>query len=444
MMKKYQVSEITNQIKSVLTQTFQESVIVVGEISNFSASPSGHFYFSLKDEKSQIKVVFFKRFIPLLRDYRPKNGDKVEVMGDLTVYEPDGTYQLMGKKIEYDSAGDFYKKFEETKKKLESEGLFENKKPIKEIIKNIALVTSPTGAAVKDFLTTLRKNSVGVNVHIWPAQVQGSSAILEIVNTIKMINMCKFKYDILILMRGGGSLEDLIIFNDEKLARAINSSEIPTVSAIGHERDFTICDFVSDLRVSTPTAAGEYVSGAYLNKASFVNEQTYRIISSYNRLLNNRLLLLDKLFSILDSKSPKKIIRYKITLTENLMERLSRNILHKTKDLHNKLSMKISDLGYRSPLKKIQNEKHKLEIFLGDIKNSFIRMLNDRKVFLEKNIERLMLLNPENILERGYAIVYSNKTPVTSVDNIKLEDNIEIKLKNGYIDALVTGKKRRS
>ena len=440
-MKKYQVSEITKQIKSVLVQTFQESVIVVGEVSNFSESPSGHFYFSLKDEKSRIRVVFFKRFISLLGDYKPKNGDKVEVLGEITVYEPDGTYHLMGKKIEYDSAGDFYKKFEETKKKLESEGLFDKKRPIKKIVKNIGLMTSPTGAAVKDFLSTIKKNRVSLNIHIWPVQVQGDSAIPEIINTIKKINSCGFKYDVLILMRGGGSLEDLIIFNDEKLARTLKSSNIPTISAIGHERDFTICDFVADLRVSTPTAAADYISRGYLDTISFVNENVYKVSSLYNRLVNHRLLLLDKILSVLDSRNPLKIIRYKITLAENLMERLSSIMLHKIKVLFQELLMQNSSLELKSPLKKVQHEKYRLETLTKEIKNIFIKMLDDRNLFLEKHLERLNLLNPENILERGYAIVYSGEAPVASADRVKLEDNIQIKFKDGWIDAFVTGKK---
>lgn len=441
MIKKYQVSEITNQIKHLLENTFQESVIVAGEISNFSSSPSGHLYFSLKDEKSQIKVVFFKRFVSLLRDYKPKNGDRVEVMGDITVYEPDGTYQIMGKKIEYDSAGKFYKIFEETKKKLEAEGLFENKKAVKEIVKNIALFTSPTGAAIKDFLATLKKNRTGVNVHLWPVQVQGNSAIPEIIKSIKKANRYPEKYDLLVLMRGGGSLEDLIIFNDEGLARALNSSKIPTMSAIGHERDFTICDFTADLRVSTPTAAGEYISGAYLKKANLINEWIYKTISSFNGILAYRLIVLDKFLSVLDSKNPKKIIENKLLSVDNHIKNLNDKIRYRIKDLKNSLSLMLSSIESKSPLKKIGIQKHLLEILLNDQKNRITIKLTGKNVLLEKNIERLKLLNPENVLERGYAIVYSGKLPVTSADKVRLEDNIEIKLKNGYIDAFVTGKK---
>ena len=168
-MKKFTVTEITRQIKNVLSTTFNEPVVVVGEISNFSMSPSRHAYFTLKDENSQIKVVFFNRLL-MLNKYKPKNGDKVEVIGDLTVYEADGVYQIVARKVTYSTEGEFYKKFEETKKILEAEGLFDRKRGIPKIVKRVAVLTSPTGAAIKDFIKVLKNNNIALTIDIWPVQ----------------------------------------------------------------------------------------------------------------------------------------------------------------------------------------------------------------------------------------------------------------------------------
>ncbi|MCA1980793.1 MAG: exodeoxyribonuclease VII large subunit, partial [Calditerrivibrio sp.] len=247
-MKQFTVTEITRVLKNLIESNFDGIVSVEGEISNLSISPSGHLYFVLKDENAQIKVALFKKFILLNRGYTPKNGDSVIVYGELTVYEADGNYQIIARKIEYREIGIFYKKFEETKKKLEAEGLFDKiiKKKIPDIIEKVAVITSPNGAAFKDFMKILRDNKVPLEVHLWGVQVQGAQAVNEIVTALD--NVSRYgNYDLVILMRGGGSLEDLAIFNDEFIARGVSNQKNPTITAIGHERDTTIVDFVADM-----------------------------------------------------------------------------------------------------------------------------------------------------------------------------------------------------
>lgn len=443
-MNKLTVTEITQQIKFLLESNFSSHICVVGEISNLSFSPTGHIYFTLKDDSAQIKVVFFKRY-NLANNYKLKQGDKVEVIGNLSVYENDGVYQIIARKVVYDSAGDFYKKFEETKRVLEKEGLFDKdkKKPIPKIIKNVAVLTSPGGAAIRDFLQTLRNNYVGLSVDIWPVQVQGSQAIRDIILSLRALNRYCDNYDVAILMRGGGSLEDLIIFNEEALAREFFSLKIPTISAIGHERDFSICDFVADLRVSTPTAAAETLSRPYIDLRREVSENIKNLKRSIENKIDKHYQLFDKFLSLISFKNPSNIIKFKKNMLHKYISNIISSINIKVMDN----SMLNNDLMYRiltkNPEVKIGEYKNYLNLLQVNINGNILRKLEANKYRHSFLMEKMKLLNPENILERGYAIVYKGKLPVGSASDINLEDSLEIHFKDGYTNAFVTGKKMK-
>jgi len=439
---KLTVSEITKQIKFLLEKNFNAPLCVVGEVSNLSVSPSGHMYFTLKDESAQIKVVFFKRF-RMANAYKVNQGDKVEVVGDLTVYENDGLYQIIARKVVYDSAGDFYKKFEETKRILEKEGLFDNdkKKNIPLIVKNVAVLTSPTGAAIKDFIQTLKLNNVGLNIDVWPVQVQGGQAIKDIISKFQLINKHTNRYDVAILMRGGGSLEDLIIFNDETLAREFFKLKIPTISAIGHERDFSICDFVADLRVSTPTAAAEILSKPYLELRNKVKENLNKIIRGAQGKLDKNYQMLDKFVSLVSYKNPKNIIINKKELINKYISDIISGIGLKIKNNHIILNDYLYTVEKNNPLTIVNESKSRIKHIESLLLSSIRQKLEKYKFLLDILNQKLMLLNPENILERGYSIVYKDKVPVGSLSNINLEDYLEIQFKDGYTDVFVTGKK---
>ncbi|PLX66362.1 MAG: exodeoxyribonuclease VII large subunit [Denitrovibrio sp.] len=214
-MKKYTVTEITRAVKGLIENTFADNVGVKGEISSFSRSPAGHLYFVLKDERSQIKCVMFRGMADKNSGYDPKNGDSVEAVGEMTVYDAGGNYQLLVKKLDYDSVGLFWQLFEEVKKKLEAEGLFDEtiKKPVPYLPKRVAVITSPTGADIKDFLITMKNNGAVFEVDIWSVPVQGKDAVVPIVQAIAKAGSMTERYDALVLMRGGGSLEDLAVFN---------------------------------------------------------------------------------------------------------------------------------------------------------------------------------------------------------------------------------------
>jgi len=439
-MKKFTVTQITTQIKNILTATFNEPVIVIGEISNFSVSPSGHAYFTLKDEKSQIKVVFFKRML-MLNNYAPKNGDKVEVIGDLTVYEADGVYQIVARKVTYSTEGEFYKKFEETKRILEAEGLFDRKRGIVEIVKNIAVLTSPSGAAIKDFIKVLKQNSIGINVDIWPVQVQGQQAIQDIIHSIDRINRFSHRYDLLILMRGGGSLEDLIIFNDEHLARALYNSKIPTISAIGHERDITICDFIADLRVSTPTAAAETISKPFLEYRNRLKELLKQIKKLLEHNIDKKYQTLDKYVTLINYKNPINVVKHKKDIVYKIVKDIISSISLKIDREKNSVENCLYKIRAHSPINFISDYKTKISY----IEKNIVQLQYNRLKFniskVDALLDRLKILNPANVLERGYTIVYNNKIPVTSIKDVKLEDNLEIQFKDGYSNVFVTGKK---
>jgi len=442
-MKAYTVTEITKAIKNLIEQTFSSPVIVTGEVSNFSASPAGHQYFILKDESSQIKCVFFKRYNLLNKNYSIKNGDKVSVYGDLSVFEAGGNYQIIAKKIEYSAEGEFYKKFEETKKKLEQEGLFHEdlKKNVPVFVKKIAVVTSPSGAAIKDFIITTKRNNAAFEIDIWPTTVQGASAAGEIEKNILKAGSRDEEYDVLVLMRGGGSLEDLAVFNEENVARALRKVEVPTISAIGHQRDFTICDFTADLRVATPTAAASYLSEGYLYYEKNVNEFTKRLTRYMEQVLLSRSQKLDSYTAVLDKNSPyNKINLYRSELERN-RQLMVNNLRNKLQENYSRLNLCNVSLAAKKPVNVVREKKSEVDRYENYLLRSVTNRLNYDNERLKGVFGRLKTMNPENVISRGYALVYKEGFVVESLNSIKLDDEVEIRMKGGYINAFVTGKK---
>lgn len=441
-MKILTVSEITKVIKNLIENSFNEVISVQGEISNLSTSPSGHLYFTLKDSGAQIKVVLFRKYLVLNRGYSPKNGDLVVVSGDITVYEQDGVYQIIAKKIEYSAVGLFYKKFEETKRKLEQEGLFDTlrKRQIPLFIKKIAVLTSPSGAAIKDFLKILKDNGVSLKIDLWPVQVQGISAINEIVESIKKVSL-HGDYDLMILMRGGGSLEDLAIFNEEVIARALVDCRIPTITAIGHERDVTIVDFVADFRSPTPTAAAGVIVERYRQITDLLFDGEKYIIREMENRLYRSSQRIDNLALRLDKNSPLSKLKRVNTFLALCIETLKNNINLKINELNGRLE-------YINAMLKKNTPQVKLNLAKKDIFNLEERMKKDFKKRLSSSLDRIIMfesvlknLDPENLLKKGYCVAFRDKSVITDVKQISLEDNLEIKMKNGYIHTLVVGKK---
>jgi len=388
--KIYTVSRITKYIKNLFENDYNlQNVWILGEISNFKLHSSGHMYFVLKDQESQIKGVMFKGNNLSLR-FMPQDGMKVKVRGDINVYERRGEYQLYVKEIVEAGKGELYLAFERLKEKLKAEGLFseEFKKKLPLIPKNIAVITSPTGAAIRDVLTISLRRFPNLSILVVPSLVQGTLAAREIAKKIDFLNKHFNNLDFIILSRGGGSLEELWAFNEEILARSIYNSKIPIVSAIGHETDFTISDFVADLRCPTPSAAAEMT------------------IPDKSSLINNLNLLNSKL-----NKAIKRNLELKV---ENI------NSINKS-------------IQYQGPENKINQYYQYIDEFSVRIKLRIKHQIELYEEKIKKDKQRLDSLNPGAVIERGYSICRKipGKEIIKRLNQVEIGNEIEIIISDG-------------
>lgn len=389
-------------------------VYIKGEISNYKLHTTGHLYFSIKDENSIIKAIMFSSNAKKLT-FEPKEGMKVLVTGTVSVYPATGSYQIYVESLEEDGIGNLYIEFEKLKAKLASEGLFDPKykKTIPEFPMNIGIVTASTGAAIRDILSTIKRRYPICKTYLFPCLVQGEFASADIVSKIKEAN--NYDLDVLIVGRGGGSFEDLNCFNDEQVARTIFESKIPIISAVGHEVDFTIADFVADLRAPTPTGAAEMAVPNIVDLQNSINQYKIRLNESIYKTINLKKLYLDSIKNSYIIKNP--LLMYQ-------------NVIQKVETITDKLNTIM--------LKKINIEKINLE----NMKNNYI-IKNPNVLYIDKQkelgnvIAKLNLLNPLNILDRGYNITYKDNHVVTSIKEIKENDNLNIKMKDGNLKVTV-------
>lgn len=387
--KIYTVGELTREIKKVLEENFGW-VIVEGEISNFRVAQSGHCYFVLKDETAQLNCVMWRAEY-LMLDFKPEDGKQVQVCGELTVYEQRGQYQLIVETMKESGLGALYKAFLQLKDKLQKEGLFDakHKKPLPMLPQRIGIVTSPTGAAIRDMLNILKRRFANLHIYLIPVRVQGKEAVPEIVKAIKLFNRLQ-NVDVIIVGRGGGSMEDLWAFNDESVARAIFASTIPIISAVGHETDFTIADFVADVRAPTPSAAAELV-------------------------VKNQVDLRDKLLHL--HRRIRNAVSGKLTLHRAKIQGL------------------IKSYAMRQPLEQVHQRLQRLDELTIRLTHSFKTILTKQKHRLITASAKLDALNPQAILARGYSIVrdaVSHKI-VKSVEQVKLKQLLSIQLYKGTL-----------
>ncbi|MBP5568642.1 MAG: exodeoxyribonuclease VII large subunit [Treponema sp.] len=333
----FSVTQITQYISELLTQSFP-SVIVEGEISNWKPSSAGHIYFTLKDANSQISAVLFKGSAYKL-NFRPKDGDKVRCTGSISVYAPRGSYQIIVSGMELSGQGNILQMIEERKKKLAQEGLFENerKKPLPRIIKTLGVVTSPTGAAIKDIINVTRKRNKTVDIIVFPAIVQGAEAAATIVKMIEIANFYKL-CDVLIVGRGGGSIEDLLPFSEESVVRAIAASDIPVISAVGHDYDWAISDLAADVRAATPSQAAEFANTELTEIQQNISECKNLLYTSIVQKVNNTRLMIK-------SFNPQSLeLRFRqieepiLNRFATAKEKLGTNLLEKIRDYRNRIT----------------------------------------------------------------------------------------------------------
>ncbi|MFZ0613605.1 MAG: exodeoxyribonuclease VII large subunit [Desulfobacterales bacterium] len=432
----YTVSELTGRIKAILEQNFP-FIWITGEISNFRRPASGHFYFTLKDAVAQIQTVMFKGQNQHLK-FVPEDGMSVTGLGRISVFEPRGSYQVILEYIEPKGTGALQVAFEQLKKNLTAEGLFDAgcKKPLPFLPDKIGLITSPTGAVVHDILHIIKRRFPCVPIDIVPVRVQGDGAIEDIVAALELLNRLR-TVDVIIVARGGGSLEDLQAFNSEAVARAIFASEIPVISAVGHETDISIADFVADLRAPTPSAAAELVVPVKVDLYRKVLEFKDVIIFNLQRYIKNYRTEIDKLCArVVDPK--KKIADHRLKLDDDA-HRLTRAMINQVALRRERLSWRSDKLSYNNPATYVTKLKNKLENTTRLLQQSVQVGISDHRVRLREVNAKLDSLNPTAILARGFSITRTRPEAAIVRDSaaVALEQPLEIVLAQGALTCVV-------
>ncbi|PLS01698.1 exodeoxyribonuclease VII large subunit [Neobacillus cucumis] len=409
-------------------------VHVRGEISNFKQHSSGHMYFTLKDEKARILAVMFAGQSRFMK-FSPENGMKVIVKGEISVYEPSGQYQIYIREMQPDGIGELFLAYEQLKQRLESEGLFapETKKAIPQYPRTVGVITSPTGAAIRDVITTIKRRYPIANILVLPALVQGDNAAPSIAKAIEMANNME-EIDVLIVGRGGGSIEELWAFNEEITARAIFSSKIPIISAVGHETDFTIADFVADLRAPTPTGAAELAVPHIEELVDRVLQRQARLIRSMSgkfKFEKERLNRVQKSYAF---RYPHRLYEQKLEqvdrLTEMLVRGTSRLSLVK-KGQHEILSKR---LQRNHPNEGLQEAKKRFERTQKDLYRTVAQIYEKKHTEFDRILSTLQALSPLKIMERGYSLAYTeDNLLVKSVKQVKVNEQVQIQLTDGSL-----------
>lgn len=431
------VSQLTFLIKELLEGSFG-LLWVEGEISNLSSPFSGHLYFVLKDEGAQIRCVMFRQQLRNLK-FMPENGMKVLVRGELAVYTPRGEYQIIVDHIEPLGIGALALAFEQLKNKLKALGLFDEaqKRPIPYLPKKVAVITSPTGAAIRDFLKVVNRRFGGLHIIVVPVRVQGEEATRDIIEALRLVNE-RLQVDVIVITRGGGSLEDLWPFNQEALAYAIRDSKIPVVSAVGHEIDWTICDFASDLRAPTPSAAAEMLVREKIQLESKISDLKGRLAYS----LNSQIMIKSKLLKDLTERirSYKRQIFLKSQILDDTFERLALAIYNLLKAKHQIVIGYGTTLNIFNPAKIVAHQKNRLLYSKSQLNNLIRHKISLLKTQLILKKEHLIALNPLKILKRGYSITIKKNTNeiVTSVSQLQLNDEIVTLYYEGKSISLIT------
>lgn len=430
------VSELNHQVRHLLEVSFLQAW-VEGELSSFSRPASGHWYFTLKDAKCQVRCAMFKGNNQRVTT-PPKEGDQILIRGKVTLYESRGDYQIIVESLEPAGLGALQQAFEALKQKLQAEGLFEaeRKKAIPTLPRHIGVVTSPTGAAIHDILTVLKRRCPGIPVTLYPTAVQGQGAADEIVAAIRNAERHGVA-DVLIIGRGGGSLEDLWPFNEEKVARAIAECSLPTVSAVGHEVDFSIADFVADLRAPTPSAAAEHLAPDQSGWVRNLEQQLHRLESVMNRMLRNMGQQLGHLSQRL--RDPRRELQVYQQRLDELESRQLGAIKQQIQQLNQRLSHDQQRLATQSPGRLLAQRLEHVANLGERLRREIHWQLNEHRERLVHASQSLNLVSPLATLDRGYAIVGTDKQPVVRrASDLYAGDGITARLGKGHIEALVT------
>ena len=433
--KIFTISQLTKRIKYLIEENFP-FIWINGEISNLKIPFSGHVYFTLKDDHTQIKAVIFRGQKINLK-FQPKDGMSINGLGRLTVYEPNGSYQIILEYIEPAGIGNLQIAFEELKKRLHGEGLFheKHKKQLPDIPDQISIITSLTGAVVHDIIKIINRR-FPTNIEIVPSRVQGQGAVEEIIKSIEIINEKNIAH-VIIIARGGGSIEDLCIFNTEEVARAIFASKIPIISAIGHETDYTIADFTADIRAPTPSAAAEIVVP---NKKDLIKKFSMLNKSLKTAFLKNISHWRNYLYSLsIKLDSPEKRLFTQRQSLDNITNRLVLAFTKNCKCHRDHLIRQYYRLNLFNPLEKVEKLQKQLELKYSTLVHLIKAQITEKRSRLDELAGRLNALSPLGVLHRGYSITRSleNKKLIKDARDVSINEKVEVLLSKGVIECKV-------
>jgi exodeoxyribonuclease VII large subunit len=429
------VSNLNSLIKEQIEGEFK-SIWLQGEISNFKAHTSGHYYFSLKDDKSQISAVMFKGFNGRLK-FRPDSGMEVIVRGRVTVYEPRGNYQIFCETMEPVGAGALQRAYEQLKNKLQLEGLFapEHKQALPLLPKSIGVVTSPTGAAIQDILNVLSRRYRSGKITVIPARVQGEGAADEVVRGIQLANAVG-GFDVLIVGRGGGSIEDMWCFNEERVARAIFASKIPIISAVGHEIDFTIADFVADVRAPTPSAAAEIVAKSAGELSEKIRSFRKNLLQRFQFTLSQHQSRLHRLQGQL--VDPKRRLQDLAIRCDELQQRMVMGWQRYVRD--QRMQVRLLREKMKSPRVVLTARRQRLSYLQQTLQKEVGFRLQNQKSQLANIVSILDSLSPLKVLGRGYALVFSDEKIIKESNQVNINQELDVRFSNGAVRVKVIKK----
>ena len=410
-------------------------VYLTGEISNFRLRPT-HQYFSLKDENAIISATMFQSAFKKIQ-FRPEEGMKVLVIGKVSVFEKSGQYQINIEHMEPDGVGALYLAYEQLKKKLEAEGLFSlPKKPIPQFPKKIAILTSESGAVIQDIQTTVARRFPIVQLVLYPTVVQGVHAVNSILKNLDLVE--QEEYDVVIIGRGGGSIEDLWAFNEEPVVRRVAELSIPVISSVGHETDTTLIDFVSDMRAATPTAAAEIATPVLMEIHQQLRNLQTRLEQALSRQLQIKRERMQALANASIFQNPERIYQVYQQRVDQLEMRLQQMMQQSVQQKRQQLLKNQHRLELGSPSRRVQTEKQALQYLAKRLEQAQIQLMKDKKQQFQRAIQQLDLLSPLKIMNRGYGILQQEETIIKSVDQLEVEQELTIQLVDGTVRSKVT------
>ncbi len=435
--KYIKISDLNRYIKAKFDMdSHLNKVYLKGEISNFKSHTRGHLYFTLKDETSRIAAVMFMGNARSLT-FTPEDGMNVLVTGRISVYEANGAYQIYVESMEVDGIGNLYLEYEKLKKQLQSEGLFDSKykKSIPKYPKKIGIITASTGAAIRDILSTIKRRYPICETILFPSLVQGELAKDSIVKQIKKAQ--EYDLDVIICGRGGGSIEDLWAFNEEVVARAIFASKIPIISAVGHEVDFTIADFVADLRAPTPTGAAEMAVPNLVDINNMLEQYKIRANKGMTKIIEFNNKKLDNIKNSFILKNPLSIYEVKEQKLDSLIDKVNQLINSKLDTMKVKYQYLISSNILKDPIGVYLKKNDKIELLKNNANNVINNLIKEKAHQYGIIVNSLELLNPLNILSKGYSVVYQNDNIVNDISKVKINDILNIRMTNGVVKTKV-------